>query len=270
MTDGHVDNPFQAPTARVADRSTAAASSGTLRVEPRRVSSSEALSWLGRGWDLFKASPGAFIGILVVAGLLMFGAGLIPILGMFAGLLYPIMLGGLMLGCRALARGGELRLGHLFAGFQEEPGKLFMVGLINFAMGIGLMAIVGLGTFGILGTAAAFGSSLDSGGAGALATGGTIGGFLLLLLAVVAVSIPMTMAAWFAPALVALHQVSPLEAMKMSFNGCLRNAVPFLVYGLALTIALIVAVIPLGLGLLVFGPVAWASIYYSYLDIFEN
>ena len=37
---------------------------------------------------------------------------------------------------------------------------------------------------------------------------------------------------WFAPALVALRGATAVEAMKLSFFACLRNWVPFLVYGL--------------------------------------
>ena len=37
---------------------------------------------------------------------------------------------------------------------------------------------------------------------------------------------------WFAPALVALRGATAVEAMKLSFFSCLRNWVPFLVYGL--------------------------------------
>jgi uncharacterized membrane protein len=87
--------------------------------------------------------------------------------------------------------------------------------------------------------------------------------FLLLLL-------PLVMAIWFAPALIMLAGLSPVEAMKASFAGCLRNVVPFLVYGLIGVLLAIVASIPLGLGWFVLVPVAIASIYASYCDIFED
>jgi hypothetical protein len=41
------------------------------------------------------------------------------------------------------------------------------------------------------------------------------------------------MAFWFAPGLVAVGGFQSIAAFKLSFKGCLRNILPFLVYGLA-------------------------------------
>jgi uncharacterized membrane protein len=56
--------------------------------------------------------------------------------------------------------------------------------------------------------------------------------------------------------------------MKESFQGCLKNALPFLIYGLVGLVAAVVAAIPFGLGWLVFGPVLMASVYTAYKDIY--
>jgi uncharacterized membrane protein len=80
--------------------------------------------------------------------------------------------------------------------------------------------------------------------------------------------LPLLMALWFAPALVIFHDVQPMAAMKSSFQGCLRNMLPFLIYGIVGFLLAIVAVIPLGLGLLVLGPVMWGTMYVGYRDIF--
>ncbi len=78
------------------------------------------------------------------------------------------------------------------------------------------------------------------------------------------------MAIWFAPALVVLRGDEPFAAMKTSFNACLRNVVPFLVYGLVGLLLAILATIPLGLGWFVLAPVYAASIYAGYKDIFGD
>jgi len=93
-------------------------------------------------------------------------------------------------------------------------------------------------------------------------------GFWLAMLLAMALLIPLMMAYWFAPALVALNGLSALPAMRLSFVACMRNMLPFLVYGLIAILLMIVAVIPVGLGLLVFAPVMMASIYTAYRDIF--
>ena len=61
---------------------------------------------------------------------------------------------------------------------------------------------------------------------------------------------------------------SPVKAMKVSFFGCLKNIVPFLLYGVVMMVLCVVAAIPVMLGYLVLGPVIIASIYTGYRDIF--
>jgi uncharacterized membrane protein len=56
----------------------------------------------------------------------------------------------------------------------------------------------------------------------------------------------------------------------MSFHGCLRNVVPFLVYGAIGIVLAILATIPFGLGWFVLAPVTIATVYASYCDIFED
>jgi uncharacterized membrane protein len=73
---------------------------------------------------------------------------------------------------------------------------------------------------------------------------------------------------WFAPPLVLFHAQGPVEAMKNSFLGCVKNIPPFLIYSLVVLVFALLASIPLGLGWLVFGPVMVASLYASYRDIF--
>jgi uncharacterized membrane protein len=92
--------------------------------------------------------------------------------------------------------------------------------------------------------------------------------FVLALLVVLALAVPLYMALWFAPSLIVFNQLKPVDAMKASFFACLKNIVPFLFYGIIMIVLCIIAAIPFGLGFLVLGPVAIASIYAGYRDIF--
>ncbi len=76
------------------------------------------------------------------------------------------------------------------------------------------------------------------------------------------------MAYWYAPALVVFRNDEPLAAMKASFDACLVNMMPMLVYSLLGLVFAIGASIPFGLGWFVLGPVFAASVYASYKDIF--
>jgi uncharacterized membrane protein len=64
--------------------------------------------------------------------------------------------------------------------------------------------------------------------------------------------------------------MAPVAAMKASFRGCMRNIVPFLVYGILMLLLSFVAMIPLGLGLMVWVPVAIASTYAAYRMIYTE
>ena len=59
-----------------------------------------------------------------------------------------------------------------------------------------------------------------------------------------------------------------IESMKQSFSGCLKNIVPFLVYGVVFLVLGVLASLPIFLGWLVLGPMLSASVYTSYKDIY--
>jgi uncharacterized membrane protein len=85
---------------------------------------------------------------------------------------------------------------------------------------------------------------------------------------VLLLSIPLMMAFWFAPALIALRGDEPVAAMLASFSGSLTNVLPLLVYSLIGLALAIVASIPFGLGWLVLGTMLGGSVYASWRDIF--
>lgn len=229
----------------------------------RSVEAGQGWAWITGGFDLFKKQPGMWIGLVVVLFVIVVVLALIPILGAIATfLLMPVFVGGLMLGCQALARGSALEMGHLFAGFKTETGKLVVLGALAIAGWIVVMIPVVL----IVGAGAFFGA-MSGDAAGAAAMGGS---FLIAWLIAMALSILLYMALWFAPALVALRGTAPVAAIKESFVGCLKNIVPFLIYGILMLVLGIVATIPLGLGWLVLGPVAISSVYVAYRDIYGD
>src|SRR3954470_6119323 len=248
-------NPYAAPKAAVADAATAL--QGNFIRGGQVVPAGHGWDWMVGGWNLFKKQPGMWIGLVVVAMVIFFVMAIIPFVGSLALMvLGPVFAAGVMLGCKALEDGGQLEIGHLFAGFKDKFGTLAAVGAIYLAAQVVIMVVVML----ITGVSV---FTLSSGGAGA----GTAIGIVLSILVMMALMIPVAMAVWLAPALVVLNDRGAVEAMKESFAGCLKNFVPFLLYGVLLFIASIIAAIPLFLGWLVLGPVFAGSIYASYRDI---
>jgi uncharacterized membrane protein len=229
----------------------------------RAVAAGQGWAWITDGFDMFKKQPGMWIALVVVLLVIIFVLAFIPILGALATfLLMPVFTGGLMLACQAQQRGSPLEIGHLFAGFKTQTGNLFVLG----AIALGGWIVVMIPVFLIVGAGAFFGAS-QGGAAGGITMGGS---FLIAWLLAMALSILLYMALWFAPALVALRGVAPVEAIKQSFLGCLKNIVPFLIYGIIVMVLGIVAAIPLGLGWLVLGPTLVASVYVAYRDIYGD
>jgi uncharacterized membrane protein len=254
-------NPYAAPKAAVADAATA--TQGNFVPGGRGVAAGHGWDWIVSGWELFKKQPGMWIGIVVVAMILFFVMAFIPLVGSLASMvLGPVFAGGVMLGCKALDEGGSLEFGHLFAGFRDKLGALAAVGAIYLVAVIVIALVVGLVT------GAGIFALMSGGDPGAGATAGAVMGLLLAVLLMLALLVPVFMAMWFAPALVVLQERGAVDAMKESFAGCLKNIVPFLIYGVVLFVASIIAAIPFGLGYLVLLPVAAGSVYTAYRDIY--
>ena len=112
-------------------------------VNPRAVDVGRGAAWWSEGWRLFTPAVGAWILIVVIAFVLNMILAFIPILGGIAShLLFPILAGGLMLGCRAIDRGEPLTIAHLFAGFGPRAGSLLIVALIYLVATIAIALFV--------------------------------------------------------------------------------------------------------------------------------
>ena len=247
------ENPYLPPTSRVADT----AIEGGFIDGGRAVPAGSGTHWLASGWRTFRAQPGTWILIGIVLIVIAVVLAIIPILGNLAlSLLTPVFLAGLMLACRKAASGGTAEVGDVFAGFQKNVGSLLLVGVI----GLVLIIVVSIPAALIIVFAGGFGASQS--------IGGFTFGMLIGALVFLALVIPIQMALWFAPALVVIQGFSAGQALGQSFRACLKNIIPFLVYGLILLVLAIVASLPLALGWLVLAPVAMASIYAAYRDIF--
>lgn len=253
------DNPFKAPDARVDDHFP---SSGEFILEGQRVPSGNGITWLSQGWDMFRQAPGTWIGLSLAFMGIAFVLGMIPLINLLLNLLIPVFVGGIMIGCKALEEGEELRVGHLFAGFSGHAGNLILVGLI-YLVGIIAMVIVMV----LIGGGIGFGAAMLGGGK---AAGAAAGAGVLAMLVAMLFFVPLAMAVWYAPPLVVFHNVPPLEAVKASFFACLKNFVPFLVYGLVFIVLAILASLPIFLGWLVLIPVTQASVYAGYKDMFTR
>ncbi len=229
----------------------------------RAVAPGRGWAWIAEGWELFRRAPGPWIALIVVAALVFIGLALIPFLGSLAAMvLAPVFAAGFVIACRDEEEGRGVQVAHLFAGFRTHFGTLVAIGLIYLGITVAVALVVGLAT------GAGMWTLLGSGDADPASVAGAGLTLLLAFLVMLALLLPVFMALWFAPALVVFHERSAGAAMKSSFIACLKNFVPFLLYGVIGFLLAMLASIPFGLGWLVLGPVLAASLYTGYRDLF--
>lgn len=238
-----------------------------LILPPRGVSAGNGMTWIGTGWGLFTKAWLMWIVSILVLFVLAIIVSLIPIIGSLAfQILTPVFTAGFVVACRTLEKGGEFEIEHLMAGFKNNFGNLVIVGLLYLGglilIFLVVMGFVGMGAFMAImaGNAADVSTALMASGMS----------FLLGTLVMLALMVPLLMLYWFAPALVIMHNMGPWTAMKASFSGCLRNIVPFLLYGIVMLVLCLLLLIPFGLGMLVWIPLMITSTYAAYRDIYTE
>ena len=237
----------------------------TLATPCRSLPAGEGWAWIARGWRLFTRAPLMWILSMLIVFVVAVVMNFIPIIGGLAfQVLNPVIAAGFVVACRSLEQGGEFELEHLFAGFRIRFGNLAILGLLFLAGTVAILLVFAafLG-FTILGAVLTGDSQQIAATVMKSFFGLALGGLVAL-----ALWVPLIAAIWFAPALVVMHDVGPIEAMKQSFVGSFRNFVPFLLYGLVMLVFAILAAIPIGLGFLVWVPLAIASGYAAYRAIF--
>ena len=225
--------------------------------------------WIAGGWRLFLRAPLMWIIALIIIFVAFIAIGIVPLLGAIAvQLLQPVVSAGLIIASHSLERGGNFELEHLFAGFKKNFGSLVVVGLLFLAGGVIIMLVFVALLAMTMGTAVLGAFASADPDAAIAAAGASIVMVLVGLLVMMALLVPLLAAYWFAPALVVMHDMKPVTAMRESFFACLRNFIPFLVYGLVVFVLAIVAAIPFFLGYLVLIPVLFGSTYVAYRQIF--
>ena len=224
--------------------------------------------WITEAWKLFKAQPGAWIGAVVLFYIILILVSIVPLVGGLAvTILAPMLSAGLVIGAHQQSREGRFEISHLFAGVSQSPGPLALVGLVYLLLALGIALIAGLLFAAVF---ASMGSSLDHSTMDPNDIGLFLANPIVLLPVLVAMllGVPLAMAMFFAPSLVALDQIPVFKAFGLSFSGCLMNILPFLIYGLVAMVLVILGSLPLMLGLLVVVPLLTIAIYTAYRDIF--
>ena len=240
--------------------------------------------WLTDGFAIFRRNQLKLSLAVLGYWILMALINAVPLLGQPAAtLLIPVFSVSLMNACRLLEQGTPLPPQLLFSGFQQNLRALLTLGAVYIAVSVAILAIVAAVDGGVLFRLVVLAESPPE----AVLTSGSVifaGQLALVLFA------PLMMAFWYAPVLVAWHDLSVGKSLFFSFVACLRNWRAFLVY--SASIAVVGALIPgllvgvvstmfagggqflsvalTSLIVLVLLPTLYASFYVSYRDVFVS
>ncbi len=243
-----------------------------LRAEPRKCEAGRGISWLTEAFNMFKDNWLLWIGMILVYWVIMIVTSMIPLVNMLVYLFLFHFVAGFMVVCAEQEEGYQPTFGSMFSAFQTHLVDLIVLALLYFLVAI--LAFIPM----VIGMIVAFGGAVSAGvmsadipDFSAFMGSGSVLIFLMSFLVTMLFFIPILMAVYIAPALIVLHDIKPIEAMKMSFKGCLKNMMPFLLFGLiVMFIFPVVTVFTLGLGLLVLAPMMSISNYAVYRDVWSE
>src|SRR5262249_7690924 len=148
-----------------------------------------------------------FVAKKALAGLPVLALG--AVFSVLAILLMPVFMAGLMDGCRALAEGGQLKIGHLLQGFRHNSGHLVTIGRISLVGNLAVPIVIAMiGGDAMTTIAKALASSPPPKATGEMqAASATVARAALVG---ATLSLPLLMALWFAPLLVYFDDVKPM------------------------------------------------------------
>lgn len=246
------DNPYAAP---VADLGVKTSFDSDWLDAPKKVSASQGWKWISSAAKLFFGEPFKWLAMGVLATLVSLPIVLIPIIG---SLLYyiPVMIlaGGFMIAAQEQMEGNALQVKYIFSGFSNNRNQLALLGVLYLGCMLAIWLISIILIFLTLGAnflPMLMGQAADPGMMGI--TPFNLIMFVLIILVAFGLSIPMLMAIWFSAPLVALGNRSALQAFKLSYQACMKNILPFLVYGLAFLVIGVIFSAVIGVFMGIFG-----------------
>jgi hypothetical protein len=216
--------------------------------------------WITDGLAVFKANPGTYLTACLLVGLLSS----LPLVGIFFGLLMPVMYGGLLSLLHHQARGEPTVTGQIFDGFQQ-PGafsRLLPIVLVNFAfaMVVGIIVVVTLGV--AIYQLIRAGQSQQPDPQMVLAM---LPKFAVLMLILLPICVLFGWVMLLAIPRAMLGQVPGTTALREAVGAVFANFLPLLVNLLCMTLLLFIIVLILMIPLMLLGVLQQHSFFLSML-----
>ena len=187
-------------------------------------------TWLRDGLSLYRRQPFAFTSLVILYTISMSLLAYMPFIGLaLAAVLIPFGTLGLTLAGRDAER-GKIPMPNLMVEPFRDPQQrkaLALLGFVNATLVLLLVTLVSLLAADELANWKFIDGQVDPTSAGQNFPWDAV-------LAAALAYVPILMVTWFAPQLVAWHQLPIAKALFFSFFTCWRNRWPFLVLGAAL------------------------------------
>ena len=221
--------------------------------------------WLLEAFGLFRRRPLAWIGLCSGWIVITFGLILVPFIGgVIANFLQPVFFASFAITAFRQVAGEPVMMGDLFSGFRRNARSLINLGaILLMAQILIFMAMWALG--------------LPMAPAGSDQQSFTMADYVealkgkeWILAAGFLLTVIVKGALWFAPPLLAFHDLSMSQAIRWSVFAAISNLGPMIVYGLFLGLAVLAGLMTWGLGLFVVIPVMAISTFVGYREVFEG
>lgn len=226
------------------------------------VPASRGARWLGDAFGLFRQKPFAWMGLCAGWLAITFSLIIVPLIGgVIANFLQPAFFASFAIAAYRQAAGEPIGMSDLFVGFRRNFRALVNLGALLLIAEIAIFALM-----------AAMGMPLASDGDKTF----TVQEYVESLRGkewILAIGFLLTVvvkgALWFAPPLIAFHDMSTTHAMRWSVYAALSNMGAMIVYGACLLALFFLGAIPWLLGMLVVVPMMAISTFVGYRDVFE-
>lgn len=184
--------------------------------------------WLAEGIKLFFSQPWPWLALVGVSLLLLLVLALLPLLGLVGIFtVFPGIVAGFLLASRDAMARQAINFRHLLAGFRIAAKPLVGLGSLVFLIFFMVLVFVLMGWHAEFQQLVALMQSPTPDKAAVLSASAQLTQPSLIILAAMLL---LTVAAWFAPALVVFRQVEARAALALSLRASLGNFAPFLVF----------------------------------------
>ncbi|MGE5615690.1 MAG: BPSS1780 family membrane protein [Bacillota bacterium] len=220
--------------------------------------------WLVDAFRLFARRPFPWIGLCAGWLVISFGLFIVPFIGpVIMNFLQPAFFASFAIAAFRQVAGEPVLMGDLFSGFRRNFRALVNLGAIMLIAEIAifaLMAVLGLPLM----------SPPEQQGVTVQEFVESLRGKEWTLLVGFILTVIVKGALWFAPPLIAFHDMPTAHAMRWSVYAALANLGAMLLYGLVLCAGFMLGMLTWFIGFIVVLPVMAVSTFVGYREVFEG